>query len=777
MEHLKLSSKSKTLETLAGKIKSASVLPLVRFTLEDYQSKPEEIIQNILARFTEPLIVRSSSLQEDNELTSNAGEFKTVLNVTPEQSALHQAIQEVILSFHDSNGKDEIFIQPMLKEVQIAGVIFTADLDTLAPYYIINYDENGSTSSVTSGSSNDLKTFVCYKEYIEDIKHTNLKMILLGAKECEELFGITSLDIEFAVTKNQLYILQVRQIVHKGKEKLENLDLSNALKKVAKKIEKLNRPHPSLLGARSIFGVMPDWNPAEIIGVKPKNLALSLYKELITDEIWAYQRDNYGYRNLRSHPLLISYLGVPFIDVRVSFNSFIPKSLNESISEKLVNFYLESLKDNIRFHDKVEFEIIFSCYFLGVSKKLSKLKEFGFNENEIKRIEFSLLELTNNIINHENGLYKNDIKKTELLDYRYKQVLSSEISLIDKIYWLTQDCKRYGTLPFAGVARAGFIAVQFLRSFVEEGIMSEAEYNLFLNSLDTISRRLGRDHSTLTKEEFLEIYGHLRPGTYDILSPRYDEDYDNYFKDQKNCHSETGDVKFDFSEDQKLKITSMLAEHGIKGGFTNIMAFIKEAIEGREYTKFIFTRSLSQILKLIEQLGNRYNIPKQDLAHLDFYEITRMYSSLDHRDVKENLIENIQKNKELYRVTKAVKFPSVILDKEEIYSFFLAKDEPNYVTLGKVRAEVFCEEDLKTNNLAGSIVCIQSADPGYDYLFSKKIGGLITCYGGANSHMAIRCAELNIPAVIGCGENLFGTLKEANIIEIDSLNKQVKIIS
>jgi phosphohistidine swiveling domain-containing protein len=154
-----------------------------------------------------------------------------------------------------------------------------------------------------------------------------------------------------------------------------------------------------------------------------------------------------------------------------------------------------------------------------------------------------------------------------------------------------------------------------------------------------------------------------------------------------------------------------------------------------------------------------------------------MYSSLDHRDVKENLIENIQKNKELYRVTKAVKFPSVILDKEEIYSFFLAKDEPNYVTLGKVRAEVFCEEDLKTNNLAGSIVCIQSADPGYDYLFSKKIGGLITCYGGANSHMAIRCAELNIPAVIGCGENLFGTLKEANIIEIDSLNKQVKIIS
>ena len=31
---------------------------------------------------------------------------------------------------------------------------------------------------------------------------------------------------------------------------------------------------------------MPDWNPAEIIGIKPKPLALSLYRELITDHIW-----------------------------------------------------------------------------------------------------------------------------------------------------------------------------------------------------------------------------------------------------------------------------------------------------------------------------------------------------------------------------------------------------------------------------------------------------------------------------------------------------------
>jgi phosphoenolpyruvate-protein kinase (PTS system EI component) len=75
------------------------------------------------------------------------------------------------------------------------------------------------------------------------------------------------------------------------------------------------------------------------------------------------------------------------------------------------------------------------------------------------------------------------------------------------------------------------------------------------------------------------------------------------------------------------------------------------------------------------------------------------------------------------------------------------------------------------------VVCIKSADPGYDYLFSKNIGGLITCYGGANSHMAIRCAEMGIPAVIGCGENNFERYCKAKNIEIDASNKQVKILS
>jgi hypothetical protein len=39
--------------------------------------------------------------------------------------------------------------------------------------------------------------------------------------------------------------------------------------------------------------------------------------------------------------------------------------------------------------------------------------------------------------------------------------------------------------------------------------------------------------------------------------------------------------------------------------------------------------------------------------------------------------------------------------------------------------------------------------------------------------MAIRCAELGIPAIIGAGEKNFESWKKHSFIEIDCLNKQV----
>ena len=217
--------------------------------------------------------------------------------------------------------------------------------------------------------------------------------------------------------------------------KIDNHD--KTLKEIENKLDSSFRIHPYLLGKKTIFGVMPDWNPAEMIGIRPRPLALSLYQNLITDSTWAYQRDNYGYRNVRGFPLMQSFGGVPFIDLRVSFNSFIPKSLDKNIAEKLVNFYLDVLTKNPHLHDKVEFNIAYTCYTFDLPERLKKLKEKGFNNIEINKIKKSLRDLTNKIINYNTGIWRTDLQKIKELFPRRQIIEKSKLKEEEKSFFFT----------------------------------------------------------------------------------------------------------------------------------------------------------------------------------------------------------------------------------------------------------------------------------------------------------------------------------------------------
>lgn len=478
------------------------------------------------------------------------------------------------------------------------------------------------------------------------------------------------------------------------------------------------------------------------------------------------------------HPLMISFCGVPYIDTRITFNSFIPKNLNTKISEKLVNHYLSKLSRYPKYHDKIEFEIVYSCYYLGLHDKLKELLDCGFNENEITRIEFSLLELTNQIINPEKGLYKEDIAKISLLEKNYSKIVQSDISIIDKIYWLIEECKAYGTLPFAGVARAGFIAVQFLKSFVNIGMIDRKEYDAYMNSLDTVNRKMNRDlnklyKGVLTKEEFLETYGHIRPGTYDILSKRYDEAFDEYFDGNSMEDLPKPEEVFSFSKEQMERMQLELEENGLGITANELMVFIRESMEGREYLKFVFTKSVSKILQLIGELGGRVGISEKDMAYLDISVVKRLYADLYTGDIKTVFEENIRANRVQYQNAMQIKLPSIIVAPEDIYSFYLLGEEPNFITQKSITSDLLVLDSSDGQDLKGKIVFIRAADPGYDFLFSKGIAGLVTQFGGANSHMAVRCAELAIPAVIGVGEQNYTEWSRYKKVTIDCLKKQV----
>ena len=92
---------------------------------------------------------------------------------------------------------------------------------------------------------------------------------------------------------------------------------------------------------------MPDWNPAEIIGVKPSPLALSLYQELITNNVWSKNRFKFGFQNVETSHLMTTIYGTPFVDVRVDFNSWIPDNLNHK-KFFLQNFSQYKILDNYK---------------------------------------------------------------------------------------------------------------------------------------------------------------------------------------------------------------------------------------------------------------------------------------------------------------------------------------------------------------------------------------------------------------------------------------------
>jgi glutamine kinase len=774
-------TKAETLERLAPILRSAAILPQVRFSVADWSGDPQGVLERISASAwaAEALIVRSSAKSEDSSSESQAGKFTSVGGVEG-IAAIPPAVERVIASYAgNASEHDQVFVQPMLREVSMAGVAVTREPHGGGPYFVVNYDDySGRADLVTSGAAGKLKTFICLKSTREGIPGHLLPVLAL-LRELESLLDCDGIDVEFAADKNgALYLLQVRPLaLNQTRTDNEAPDAEatrEATTEIAQKVALLTKPHPYLHGHRSVYGVMPDWNPAEIVGLKPRPLALSLYRELITDSIWAYQRDNYGYKNLRSFPLLVSFHGLPYIDVRVSFNSFIPRDMKPDLAERLVNYYIQRLLAQPTLHDKVEFEIIFSCYTLDLPERLLALTQHGFSQDDIADITGLLRNLTNKIINNENGLWRRDREKVDKLVERLPKIRGASIDKISRVYWLLEDCKRYGTLPFAGLARAGFIANQFLNSLVATGVLDRAGHAAFMSDLETVGSEIGRDFAGLTKDEFLARYGHLRPGTYDILSPRYDEAPDLYF-DWSNRHQKHSNAApFLLSVNQLRLIERLLKEHGIEHDILSLIHFIKGGIEGREYAKFVFTRSLSDALSLIKQIGEENGLSTEDCSFLDIADVRALYS--ESGSVAARLKASVAEGKRRYNLTRRIVLPPLISSPDDAVAFHLPSIHPNFITKQCVTAPVSTIDD-SPEQLKDTILFVPSADPGFDWIFSRGIAGFVTQFGGVNSHMAIRANELAMPAVIGAGETLFGHWKKAEKICLDCGNQQVQVVS
>ena len=791
-------TKAETLHRISPFVKNAIICDQIHFNVANWKDDKAKWVKTIQKKFSNgSVIIRSSSIKEDSWHASQAGAFKSLANINPlDSERLTEGIDEVVESFGTNGSKSEVeknqvLVQPFIKNISMSGVVFSSHLENGTPYYIINYDEDSNrTDIITSGSSVSSKSIAVYKNGRIIHKDKRIKKIINAVAELEKIIGHSSLDIEFVINKdNDLFIVQVRPITIDSSVR-HTQDFDKRIGELKLQITNKMRKKPHIYGDTTIFSDMTDWNPAEMIGTRPNPLALSLYQYLITNSVWRIARDRIGYHNPIPEKLLYCLAGHPYIDVRNSFNNLIPQDLSPEFAHKLVNHYLKRLKKKPYLHDKVEFDILITCYAPDFEYHVERLRKDGFSEEEISHLREKLLRMTNHILTEKVNSIDNLINKTEILNKRRQECLNGETfkeDLPSQIAFLLDDCIEYGTIPFSALARYGFIANTMLKGLVRNQTITEREKDAFLNSIETIAGKMVHDmnavlHGNDSVDEFLKDYGHLRPGTYDILSYSYDERPEYYFPDLHSYRKEVFNNMderrvFEFSDVAKVRIDQELRRLHFDVDYEELFNFIKKAIAGREYAKFQFTKNVSQIIKNIISIGKQYNFTRFDMAYLFIEDILRLQNTSLSKSINFFLKKKMQEGREWYETVGLIETPQIIFSPDDLDVVEHNVAMPNFVTSKIINSPICDLAKIKEKDqLKDKIILTEGADPGFDWIFLHQINGLITKYGGAASHMTIRCAEFGLPAAIGCGEELYERLKDAKTVELNCTNKNIRIL-
>ena len=206
----------------------------------------------------------------------------------------------------------------------------------------------------------------------------------------------------------------------------------------------------------------------------------------------------------------------------------------------------------------------------------------------------------------------------------------------------------------------------------------------------------------------------------------------------------------------------------------SFLDFIRDALVEREKIKFEFTKNLSETLEIIAKLGNSLGFKREEIANLNI-KIILNSSKKTKTEIKEKWRKEIIKEYRIKKNNSKLVLPSIIFSEKDFDVIKYHISKPNFITGKKITSEIIQlnKNEQITSKINNKIILIENADPGYDWIFTKKPKGLITKYGGVASHMSIRCAEINLPAAIGCGELLFEQALNSKKILLDCKNEQI----
>jgi hypothetical protein len=719
------------------------------------------------------LAIRSSAWEEDATTGPAPGTYLSVLDVDARsEAAITQAIREVIASYEQRLApqdllRSEVIVQAFLEECVMAAVVESTGGDQSSAYVIVDYAYGPRTDAVTSGGGQG-RAFVVPGHSVGSPWETLTDL----AQLCEEQFGYR-VTLEVSIDKSGVvHVFQCRVGRVAEEDPSDAAGVRACLETISADLSE---------GPRTgLWSDMADWNPAEMLGPRAAPLDVSLYESLIGRRSWWQARCDLGYRAPQEERLFRRVGEVPYVAVHLSIESFLPRDLPNDLAHGVVQNRVSALSSSPHLHDKLESSITVTCAVPPSDPRIESLLATGIPPRDVTHLRESLARLTTSLIQQHRVATQVDQDLGASLAAWSRGHPLSDLAPLAFLDWLTaamDRCEQMGVRPFARQARKAFIGQDVATWLQRAGALPQDWYNDILRTTDTVTTDLTRSVSALAageqdEEEFRSHWGHLRARMYDITSPR--------FRDLRLPRLSPSRPPPTSVHREPIRVpAAALRDGGIEVSWHEVDFLVRSAVIEREHLKYRFSEVLSAILEGIAAFGATLDLAREDLRFLEIDELVALCKTWPvTQDLKAAMRDTAEARRAEWQVASAVMLPPLIRPCDDLHLSVFPSARPNVVGTEEITGPVV---ELRPpyppppDTLAGRIVAIDAADPGFDWLFAYDIRGLVTMYGGPGSHMAVRCAQLDLPAALGCGQSLFRRIVDTGWVTIDGPRGEVRV--
>lgn len=707
--------------------------------------------------------IRSSAFSEDNAQASYAGEFESVLNIETDEGIL-EAIYKVFKSRESERVKSYSSVQGMESEHQIAivvqlmvqseisGVLFTSDPISGSYKSMIGNYVYGLGEQLVSGESNahDFKIQRPKGKYEgpDDFKQYAEKLFKY-ASNLEKEFGKPQ-DIEWAVSKGSLYILQSRPITTLSFGNLDTYDINY-----------------SMMGDELWINT----NVAEAIPdvFSPFNWSIERRLDEALDFIPGY------------YVLSGNICGRPYMNIskRISvISAMLGKDARSSL-KLLGDFYGDIPKEmKIPIYPFTRFEVIKNILPKIIKTTKKSTTDFKNLDKFLKLTPEWCKKIRNRIIEINTNEELFSLWKEEIQPYVIEAWSSASAGAI-KITNVTTLDKELTKLVGKEDANT---------------LLSNLRGDNELESLGPVAGISKIIRGELSRNDYLNKYGHRGAHEYELSQPDPMEDKD--WIDTQIDEFKKSDIDVDeLLSKQHIKYEA--AKNRFEKQYPNKIKWLNKKLEKasegarlREESRSEFVRAFRVVRAFAIRAGELLNLGN-DVFWLYINEIEDLL-------IGDKLKINIAARKENYERYKSFpQFPSIIRgrfnpdewlkDSNRRMDYYdasmpVVKSHDSEVLKGYAGAAgrvegivriLFNPED-GDKLLPGEILVATTTNIGWTPIFPKA-AAIITDIGAPLSHAVIVAREMGIPAVVGCG-NATLRLKTGDKVLVDGGNGIVEIL-